>query len=455
MKYLKPFGIAHIIAVIWAFTFCGPAGAAPMPDTFADLVKNERPAVVNISTTQKTEGVGPHSFRDFFGKEAPKEHKVSSLGSGFIISKDGYIITNYHVIEKATDIKIKLSDEREFEAKVVGKDKKLDLALLKIEAKEDLPFTPMGDSDIMREGDWVIAIGNPFGLGHTVTAGIVSAKGRVIGAGPYDDFIQTDASINPGNSGGPLFNIKGEVIGINTAIIGNAQGIGFAIPINMTKEVLASLKDKGVVVRGWLGIFVQKITPQLAESFKLKDQTGALVADVVKGGPAEKGGIKQGDVIIEFDGKKIKEMGDLPKIVANTPVGKTVKVVILRNGEETALSITIAKMAEEGDVEEGTGTEKLGLTLQNLTPDIAKQLKIAEESGVLVTAVAEGSSAAEAGIRRGDVILEVNRQAVKTVDEFTAIAGKVKDGEVLLVLVRRGESALFLTVKKGTAPKEK
>ncbi|MDH4101304.1 MAG: DegQ family serine endoprotease, partial [Nitrospirota bacterium] len=390
MKSCKPFSLASLVAGLCTYLFTATAIAAPMPDTFADLVKNERPAVVNISTTQKMEGVGPHSFKDFFGKEAPREHKVSSLGSGFIISKDGYIITNYHVIEKSTDIKVKLSDEREFEAKVVGKDKKLDLALLKIEAKENLPFAPMGDSDVLREGDWVIAIGNPFGLGHTVTAGIVSAKGRVIGAGPYDDFIQTDAAINPGNSGGPLFNIKGEVIGINTAIIsqsGGSMGIGFAIPINMAKEILDSLKAKGVVVRGWLGVYVQKITPQLAESFKLKDQSGALVADVVKDGPADKGGLKQGDVIVEFDGRKIKDMSDLPKIVANTPVGKTVKVVVLRNGETTPLSITIQKLAEEGEVEEGSDLEKFGLTLQNLTPEIAKQLKLTEETGVLVTGV--------------------------------------------------------------------
>jgi len=316
--------------------------------TFAKLAEKLKPAVINISTTMvvkqspffkdRPSPFGEEDpFREFwerfFGGEIPREFETKSLGSGVIINKEGYIVTNNHVVENAKEILVTLSNEKEYEAEVIGRDKKTDLALIKVDAKEDLPVAPLGDSDKLKVGEWVIAIGNPFGLAETVTAGIVSAKGRVIGAGPYDDFIQTDASINPGNSGGPLFNFWGEVVGINTAIIATGQGIGFAIPINMAKAIVSELKEKGRVTRGWLGVAIQEVTSQLAESFGLEEKKGALVAQVFKNGPAEKAGIEQGDIILEFDEKEIDDSRDLPRIVASTPVGKTVTIKVFRNGK--------------------------------------------------------------------------------------------------------------------------
>ncbi|NIW11368.1 MAG: Do family serine endopeptidase, partial [Gammaproteobacteria bacterium] len=334
-------------------------------ETFSQLAEKLKPAVVNISTTmvvkQQPSFRGRPSpfgeqdpFREFwekfFGGEMPRERETRSLGSGFIINKEGYIVTNNHVVENAREIIVTLHNEKDYKAEVIGKDKKTDLALIKIEAEEDLPVAPLGDSDKLGVGEWVLAIGNPFGLAETVTAGIVSAKGRVIGAGPYDDFIQTDASINPGNSGGPLFNFWGEVVGINTAIIAAGQGIGFAIPINMAKEILPQLKEKGRVTRGWLGVGIQGVTSQLAESFGLEEKKGALVSQVFKDGPAEKAGIKQGDIILEFDGKEIKDFGDLSRIVASTPVGKTVTIKVFRNGKVIPLQATVAEMEEPTEV---------------------------------------------------------------------------------------------------------
>src|SRR5919197_206208 len=308
---------------------------------FADLAEQLKPAVVNISTTQVVKGqrrMAPRTpfpspfgerdpfeefFERFFGGEGPqREMRRRSLGSGFIITKDGYIVTNNHVVENASDIKVSLSDKEEFDAKVIGRDPKTDLALIKIEAKKDLPTAPLGDSSKLRVGEWVIAIGNPFGLGHTVTAGIVSAKGRIIGAGPYDDFIQTDAPINPGNSGGPLFNMQGEMVGINTAIVSSGQGIGFAIPINIAKPLIPQLEKTGKVTRGYLGVSIQSIAPDLAKALKLEDRQGALVAEVVPGGPAARAGIQQGDVIVAFNGKAVKDAHDLPAMAAETPVGQ-------------------------------------------------------------------------------------------------------------------------------------
>ncbi|OGQ40353.1 MAG: hypothetical protein A3A85_01165, partial [Deltaproteobacteria bacterium RIFCSPLOWO2_01_FULL_42_9] len=318
------------------------------PNSFVKLAKDLNPVVVNISTTQviKQKPMVPFPefrspFEDFFGDEfkffgesPEREFKRQSLGSGFIINKEGYILTNNHVVENAEEIIVTLSDkkEKEYKAKVIGKDARLDVALIKVDANGDLPVANLGDSDKLEIGEWVMAIGNPFGLSHTVTAGIVSAKGRVIGAGPYDNFIQTDAAINPGNSGGPLFNLKGEVIGINTAIIAGGQGVGFATPINMAKDILLQLKEKGKVTRGWIGVSIQEVTPDLAQSFGLKDKQGALVSSVNKDEPADKGGIKAGDIIVEFDGKAITEVSDLPRTVATTAPGKTVKVKIIRDG---------------------------------------------------------------------------------------------------------------------------
>lgn len=430
-------------------------------ETFSKLAERLKPAVVNISTTMvvkqhpffrgRPSPFGEQDpFRDFwekfFGGEMPREFETKSLGSGVIINKEGYIMTNNHVIENAKEIAVTLHNEKDYQAEVIGRDKKTDLALIKIDAKEDLPIAPLGDSDKLQVGEWVIAIGNPFGLAETVTAGIVSAKGRVIGAGPYDDFIQTDASINPGNSGGPLFNFWGEVVGINTAIVAAGQGIGFAIPINMAKEILSQLKEKGRVIRGWLGVGVQRITSQLAKSFGLKETKGALVSQVFKGDPADRAGIKQGDIILEFDGKEIENFGDLPRITASTPVGKTVKIKVFRDGKILTLEATVAEMEEKIEVAKAPAEKPLGITVQDITPEIAQGLGLEEVAGVVVTQVKPGSPSAEAGIRRGDVIQEVNRKPVENVETFGRAIEEAKTQESILFLIRRGENSLFLTV---------
>ncbi|NIO03188.1 MAG: Do family serine endopeptidase [Proteobacteria bacterium] len=430
-------------------------------ETFSQLAEQLKPAVVNISTTMVVKGQpffggrpSPFGEQDpfrefwekFFGGQIPQERETRSLGSGFIINGEGYIVTNNHVVENAKEIIVTLHNEKDYKAEVIGKDKKTDLALIKIEVKEDLPVAPLGDSDKLGVGEWVMAIGNPFGLAETVTAGIVSAKGRVIGAGPYDDFIQTDASINPGNSGGPLFNFWGEVVGINTAIIAAGQGIGFAIPINMAKELLPQLKEKGRVTRGWLGVLIQRVTPQLAESFGLEEERGALVSQVLKDGPAEKAGIKQGDVVLEFDGKEIKEFGDLSRIVASTPVGKTVTIKVFRNGEVIPLQATVTEMEEPREVAKAPSRKPFGLTVQNITPEIARSLGLEGEMGVVVTSVEPGSPAAKAGIRRGDVIQEVNRKSIKDADDFGRVVETAKDQGKILFLIRREGSNLFIVV---------
>lgn len=450
--------VLFLSLVLW---FIAPSGLeGVMLPSFAELVKREVKAVVNVSTTQiikRRPFRSPFPFDPFFDEEMKRffgdtpqgDIKRQSLGSGFIISKDGFILTNNHVIEKAEDIRVRLFDETEYKAKVVGKDPKTDIALIKIDAEKELPTVRFGDSDKLNVGDWVVAIGNPFGLSHTVTAGIVSAKGRVIGSGPYDDFIQTDASINFGNSGGPLFNTDGEVVGINTAIIATGQGIGFAIPINMAKEVLEPLKEKGEVSRGWLGVSVQKVTPELAQTFKLPEKIGALVADVMKDSPAEKGGIKQGDVIIEFGGKKIRDMHELPRIVGSTEVGKEVTVKIIREGKEIDLKVTITKLKEPGTLTEEV-LEKIGLKVQTLTPEIANTLGIRDGTGVVVTQAEEGGTASEAGIRRGDVIVEVNRRyAIKDADDFRKALHGIKEGENVVFLIRRGEGSLYIVLRYG------
>ncbi len=421
-------------------------------ETFFKLAEKLKPAVVNISTTMVVKGKpfseGSREFWEkFFGGEIPREHETRSFGSGFIINKVGYIMTNNHVVENAKEIIVTLHNGRDHPANVVGLDKKTDLALIKIEA-EELPVAPLGDSDKLGVGEWVLAIGNPFGLAETVTAGIVSAKGRVIGAGPYDDFIQTDASINPGNSGGPLFNFWGEVVGINTAIIAGGPGIGFAIPINMAKELLPQLKEKGRVTRGWLGVGIQAVTPQLAESFGLEERKGALVSQVFKGGPAERAGIKQGDIILEFDDTQIANFRDLPRIVASTPVGETVTIMVFRNGKTIPLRATVAEMKEPTEIAKAPSKKPLGLTVQNITPEIASALQLEITTGVVVAGVEPGSPAAEAEIRKGDVIQEVDRKPVKNVEDFEEAMETAKHRENILFLVRRGDSNLFVVVTR-------
>jgi serine protease Do len=435
-----------------------------LPD-FVALAKKMKPIVVNISSTQVSESHGAQEFgnpfgeddpfndfwRRFFGGPVPRgPQRQRSLGSGFIIDADGSILTNNHVVENAQKIVVKLADDQEYEAKVVGRDSKTDIAVIKINAKTSLAAASLGDSDHLEVGEWVVAIGNPFGLDSTVTSGIVSAKGRHIGQGPYDNFIQTDASINPGNSGGPLINLRGEVIGINTAIFsrsGTNIGIGFAIPINLVKELLPQLRGKGKVTRGYLGVLIQKVTPDIAESLGMEKGYGALVANVSKDGPAEKAGVKVGDVIVEFDGKEIKDSGDLPIIVARTPVDKKVRMKVLRDKKEVLLNVAVGELKEE-EVE-ATVPEKgeLGLTVQRLTPQIAESLGLEKADGVVVTAVEPGSAADEAGIRRGDVILEVDRKPIRNLEEYRKSITGIRKGKGVLFLVRRGESTLFLALK--------
>ena len=435
-----------------------------LPD-FVALAKKMKPIVVNISTTQVSEAHGPQEFgnpfgeddpfndfwRRFFGGPMPRgPQRQRSLGSGFVIDADGSILTNNHVVENAQKIVVKLADDQEYEAKVIGRDPKTDIAIIRINAKAKLAAAPLGDSDRLEVGEWVVAIGNPFGLDSTVTSGIVSAKGRHIGQGPYDNFIQTDASINPGNSGGPLINLKGEVIGINTAIFsrsGTNIGIGFAIPINLVKELLPQLRGKGKVTRGYLGVLIQKVTPDIAESLGMDKGYGALVANVSKDGPAEKAGVKVGDVIVEFDGKEIKDSGDLPIIVARTPVDKKVRMKVLRDKKEVILTVSVGELKEEEVAAAVPEKGELGMTVQRLTPQIAESLGLEKADGVVVTAVEPGSAADEAGIRRGDVILEVDRRPIRNLDEYRKSIAGIRKGKGVLFLVRRGESTLFLALK--------
>jgi serine protease Do len=435
-----------------------------LPD-FVELAKKMRPVVVNISTTQVSEGRGQPEFGNPFGEDDPFNdfwkrffggpvprgpQRQRSLGSGFIIDADGSILTNNHVVENAQKIVVKLSDEQEYEAKVVGRDAKTDIAVIKINTKNGLTAAGLGDSDNLEVGEWVMAIGNPFGLDSTVTSGIVSAKGRHIGQGPYDNFIQTDASINPGNSGGPLINLRGEVVGINTAIFsrsGGNIGIGFAIPINLVKELLPQLRGKGKVTRGYLGVLIQKVTPEIAESLGMDRGRGALVANVSKDGPAEKAGVKVGDVIIEFDGKEIKDSGDLPIIVARTPVDRKVRMKVLRDKKELQLTVSVGELKDEEVVASAPEKGELGMTVQRLTPQIAESLGLEKTEGVVVSAVDPGSAADEAGIRRGDVILEVDRKTIRTIDEYKKAVAGIRKGKGVLLLVRRGESTLFLALK--------
>ncbi|MBN2032255.1 MAG: DegQ family serine endoprotease [Deltaproteobacteria bacterium] len=433
-----------------------------IPASFAELAKKASPSVVNISTVKTVKGGGimpmpfgqGDPFRDFFERffrdQMPRDFKQQSLGTGFIIDRQGYILTNNHVVEMADEIKVKLSDGKEYEAKIVGRDPKTDLALIKIESDEGLQPLPLGDSEKLEVGEWVVAIGNPFGLGNTVTAGIVSAKYRQIGASSYDNFIQTDASINPGNSGGPLLNTSGEVVGINTAIFsqsGGNIGIGFAIPVKMAEDLLPQLK-KGRVVRGWLGVMVQKITPELREKLGLKDDKGALVADVTTGGPAEKAGIERGDVIVAFDGKEIKEMRDLPFVVASTPVDKAVDIEVIRKGERKRFDVKIGELKDEQEGMLAAEVKpRLGMSVEELTPELAKNLGLKELSGIVVVQVEDDSPAAAAGLRPGDVILEIDQSQLKSIDDFNSRIEKYKKGDTILLLAKRRGATVFMTLK--------
>jgi len=447
-------------APLWSEHQVAPAAPAPPPSPWVQLARELKPAVVNVSTKRVEEGrrrlegsgdeQGPFNqfFRQFFGDQPRRT--VRSLGSGFIVNVDGYVVTNNHVVDGATEIKVTLADGRELAAKVLGRDPKTDLALLKIDAT-GLPLIALGVSTQLQVGEPVMAIGNPFGLEQTVTTGIVSATGRVIGEGPYDDFIQTDASINPGNSGGPLINSKGQAVGINTALVshtGGSVGIGFAIPIDLAKPVLTQLAAAGRFERGYLGVAVQRVTPDLAKSFKLEGPQGALVASVAAGSPAMNAGVKRGDVIVEYDGHRIARSDALPRVVAETPVGKDVALVVVRDGKPVTLSVKVARLAEapERVVAESNTTAPLGLTVQTLTPALARQFGLHESAGVLVRGVEGASPAADAGVQPGDVIAEIDRQPVKSVDDLERAIDKRRPGSSTLLLVHRNGGDLYIAL---------
>ncbi|HXK24985.1 MAG TPA: Do family serine endopeptidase [Myxococcota bacterium] len=436
-----------------------PITPVGVPNTFADLAERAAPGVVNISTkktiaARSLEDFFPFPFQEPFGGGPPGEHKqqVPSLGTGFVISPDGYIVTNNHVIEDVDSITARFVDGKELPAEVVGRDPKTDIALIRVKSDQPLYALPLGDSDAARTGEWVVAIGNPFGLEHTVTAGIISAKHRNIEQGLYDDYIQTDAAINPGNSGGPLLDLSGAVIGINTAINPRANTIGFAVPINMAKDILPQLRSAGHVTRGWLGVVIQKITPEIAEEFELKEAKGALVSKVDPKGPAAKSGIEQRDVIREFDGHPIDDFDDLPRLVARTPIDKKVDVVVIRDGKTKKLTTVVGALDEpelaktSAKPTEG-GSNAFGLRVQNLTPELAEQLGLGNDaSGVVVSSVEPGGPAGEAGLRRGDVIVEVDRHEVT--DTGTLEKRLAETDERALLLVRRGDSQLYVPLKR-------
>jgi serine protease Do len=440
--------------------------ALPVPSgSFSQVAESVAPAVVNINTVQRGAGgrtpiedfFGDEFFRRFFGDAPERERLQRSLGSGVIVDPAGIVLTNAHVVERASEIEVVTADGKKHKAKLVGIDRRTDLAVLNLQGGGPYPAAALGDSDKLKVGDWVLAIGSPFGLQQTVTAGIISAKGRSIGQGPFDnDFIQTDAAINPGNSGGPLVNMSGEVIGINSAILsrsGGNVGIGFSIPSNMARRIYTELAAKGKVTRGWLGVSIQPMTPDLAKSFGLKEPKGVLISDVVQDSPAERAGVAAGDIVIEFDKKKVETPQDLQRIVALTSPGKGVPLKVWRDKAEKVLEIKIGETPEETVALKPTNKSKtlLGLELRPITPDIARQLNLRGAEGVLVFSVEDDSPAAEAGLQRGDVIREVNRQPVRSLQDFERATKDVKDGDRVTVLLQRGQQSLYVafTVARG------
>jgi serine protease Do len=477
-----PVWYALVIAALVSVLVWAPLGRCQTgaPASFADLAEQYGPTVVNIYSTQTIRARNlpyeyyfnfndqqiPEMFKHFFDApqgshpQAMPAQKTTSLGSGVIASADGYILTNNHVVENADEINVRMADAEEYRAKIIGKDPKSDLALIKIDPKHELHYVTFGDSDTLRVGDWVIAIGNPFGFEQTVTAGIVSGKGRAIGDGPYQNFIQTDASINPGNSGGPLFNTAGQLMGINTAIFsrsGGNIGLGFAIPSNMAKSVFVQLKATGKVVRGMIGVAIQPLTQDLARQFKLDRAIGALVGQVSPGSPAEKAGIRAGDIILKYQGQLITQGNMLPALVAETPVGTKTQVVLFRDGHEQPVEVIIGVLPEErsaaGEMPSGnTMDEDLGFTVQELTPNLAQSLGIEDQSGLLVTDVRSGSIAADASLQRGDLIAEAGtgdkRETVKTAKDLENVLAANK-GQNILLLVRTNQQTRFVLLKRN------
>ncbi len=441
--------------------------------TFRQIAKKESDAVVNIATTtivKPRAQRNPHNFgspfEDFFGDDMfrhffgpqTRTQRVQSLGSGVIIDEEGYILTNNHVISQVDEIQVNTLDGETYDAEIVGTDEQTDIALIKIKPNSKLKAIKLGDSEILEVGDWVMAIGNPFGFGHTVTVGVVSAKGRSLfdlrAELPYQDFIQTDASINPGNSGGPLLDIYGRLVGINTVIAsrtGQSAGIGFSIPVNMIKSLLHDLKETGSVTRGWLGVTIQSIDKDLKEAFDLDTNKGALVSEVVEDGPAEKAGLQTGDIITNFNGVEIKDSNHLSMTVASTSVNAKVKVKVLRKGKTKSISVVLGKRPGEIDKMSGRSgiSEDFGMTVQNITPEIARQLRLEDIEGVLISDVAPDGAAADAGLRPRDVILEVNQTAVKSVSDYSEVIKDIEKGQSVIFYILRGQSRIFVALKIG------
>ncbi len=442
--------------------------AAPeSANTFRQVAAAVRPAVININTvtvvrgpftsprTPMEEYFGEEFFRRFFGE--PRERRQRSLGSGVIVDPAGVAQTNAHVVEGASEIEIVTSDGKKHRARVIGADQKADLAVLRILGGTSYPAARLGDSDAIEVGDWVLAIGSPFGFAQTVTAGIISAKGRTLGQGPFDDFLQTDAAINPGNSGGPLVSMAGEVVGINTAIVsrtGGSLGIGFAIPINLAKKIYGELSTRGKVTRGWLGVSVQPLTAELSKSFGAPDESGVLVADVVDGSPAQQGGLQAGDIILEFNGKRMTAPNDLQRAVGLMEPDSTVAVKVLRDRAERVVSVKLGEAPDEAEAAARAAPKAkslLGLDVRPLTPEVARQLGIRAGEGVVVAAVDVGSTADASGIQPGDVIREVNRQKIRGLSEFERVVRSLKEGDRVTLLLQRDQASLFVafTIRRG------
>ena len=440
-------GLTKPQAPLWSERPATSGGSAPAASPWVELARALKPAVVNIST--KHVDSGTQSLEQFFGGRPRRT--VRSLGSGFVVNPAGFIVTNNHVVDGATEIKVTLADGRELPGRLLGRDPRTDIALLKVEAT-GLPVIPLGDSARLQVGEPVMAIGNPFGLEQTVTTGIVSATGRVIGEGPYDDFVQTDASINPGNSGGPLINTQGQAVGINAAIVsrsGGSVGIGFAIPINLVKPVLTQLAASGHVVRGYLGVTIQRVTADLARSFNLPDAHGALVASVADSGPARAAGLRPGDVIVEYDGRRLARSDELPRLVGETPLGREVPLTVVRDGKTLTLRATIVKLAEpeEWRTAQAGGRPSLGLAVQTVTRELAAELGLPAQRGVLVSGVEDGSPAASAGVQPGDVIAEIDKKPVQSVDDLERVLGGVTPGAPVLFFVHRNGGDLYIAVE--------
>ncbi|MEE8109949.1 MAG: Do family serine endopeptidase [bacterium] len=472
-KGCQNFRTGHLLVVLaaLAFLWSAPSSAASKEHPFGNRIfvkvaRLSKGIVVNISTTERVRGWNLPRLRRFLAPWGERErgknylerfapdfgsrsrrNPLHSLGSGFIVDREGYILTNYHVIERSGVIKVTLEDRSEYDARIVGTDPKTDIALLKIDAGRPLPVGKLGDSRALEVGEWVMAIGSPFGLANTVTVGVVSAKGRVIGSGPLDDFIQTDAYINVGNSGGPLLNTKGEIVGINTAIVAESLGVGFAIPINIAKAILQDLKIYGSPRRGWLGLSVRAVTPTVAKNLGLTGREGALVSDVRTAGPAAIAGVRKGDVIVEFNGRRIRGMRDLPKWVASMRPGARARLKLVRNGRKLEVAVFL-RATEDSPSQEARAGRRLGLQVTPMSSGLARRMGIRPLAGVVISSVAEGSFAQAAGLQAGDVILEINRKLVQDLHAYRRLLQKAVKENSTLLLIRRNQDSMFVALKQ-------